>query len=107
VICGILHNYLKDQEYNKSTMTVLYHTLVSACEQCFSDAILSRDSDNVQDRVLSLEKKIQQQDDEIVCLKSALADALRRLTALESGKPVSRIDWLTADEIMLCCAVYE
>jgi len=55
------------------------------CGLCALDAILSHESENVQDRVLSLEKKVQQQDDEIVCLKSALADALRRLAALESG----------------------
>jgi len=35
--------------------------------------------------VLSLEKRVEQQDDEIVCLRSALADALRRLAAIESG----------------------
>jgi len=51
----------------------------------YLDAILSHESESVQDRVLSLEKKVQQQDDEIVCLKSALADALRRLAAVESG----------------------
>jgi len=55
------------------------------CRLCTSDAILGHESENVQDRVLSLEKKVQQQDDEIVCLKSALADALRRLASLESG----------------------
>jgi len=38
--------------------------------------------------MLSLEKKVQQQDDEIVCLRSALADALRRIAALESGLSV-------------------
>jgi len=58
------------------------------CSTCVSDAILSHDSEAVQDRVLSLEKKVQQQDDEITCLKSALADALRRLAALESGASV-------------------
>jgi len=57
----------------------------------FLDAILSHESDSVQNRVLSLEKKVQQQDDEIVCLKSALADALRRLAALEAGLSV----WLS------------
>jgi len=56
----------------------------------FVDAILSHESESVQDRVLSLEKKVQQQDDEIVCLKSALADALRRLAALEAGLSRSR-----------------
>ena len=52
------------------------------------DEILSHETETVQERILSLEKKVQQQDDEIVCLKSALADALRRLTALESGMSV-------------------
>jgi len=52
---------------------------------CTSDAVLSHESENAEERILSLEKKLQQQDDEIVCLKSALADALRRLTTLESG----------------------
>ena len=52
---------------------------------CTSDAILSHESEAANERILSLEKKVQQQDDEIVCLKSALADALRRVAALESG----------------------
>jgi hypothetical protein len=39
----------------------------------------------VQERVLQLEKKVQLQDDEIICLKSALADALRRLSLVETG----------------------
>jgi hypothetical protein len=37
-------------------------------------------------RVISLETKSQQQEDEIVCLKSALSDVIRRLQAVESGK---------------------
>ena len=52
---------------------------------CTSDAILSHESEAANERILSLEKKVQQQDDEIVCLKSALADALRRVATLESG----------------------
>jgi len=47
--------------------------------------ILSQETETVQERILSLEKKVQHQDDEIVCLKSSLADALRRLAAVESG----------------------
>ena len=46
---------------------------------------MNSDGDGFQERVLHLEKKVQQQDDEIVCLKSALADAIRRLSAVETG----------------------
>jgi len=38
--------------------------------------------------VLNLEKKVQRQDDEIIVLKTALADAIRRLTTLETGMSV-------------------
>jgi len=45
----------------------------------------NNDDDSLQARVLHLEKKVHQQDDEIICLKSALADAIRRLSAIEIG----------------------
>ena len=72
---------------------ILSHDSETVCEVCVCvcvcvcvlDEILSHESETVQERILSLEKKLQQQDDEIVCLKSALADALRRLATLESG----------------------
>jgi len=47
--------------------------------------VLSHDNESVQERVVALEKKVQLQDDEIICLKSALSDALRRIVILESG----------------------
>jgi hypothetical protein len=58
--------------------------------------LLNNDSDSLQERVLHLEKKVHQQDDEIVCLKSALADALRRLTVLETGGPIHCYSFLHA-----------
>ena len=64
---------------------ILSHDSETVSEVCVLDEILSHESETVQERILSLEKKLQQQDDEIVCLKSALADALRRLATLESG----------------------
>jgi len=64
---------------------------------CAVDEILSHESDSVQERMLNLEKKVQQQDDEIVCLKSALADALRRLATLESGVSLSAITGRSRD----------
>ena len=51
-----------------------------------SDGMLDHENSQLSDRVACLEKRVQQQDDEIICLKSALSDCLRRLQALESGK---------------------
>jgi hypothetical protein len=46
------------------------------------------DNDVLQQRVLDLEKKITDQADEIVCLRSTLADVLRRVTQLEGRASV-------------------
>ena len=48
----------------------------------FSDGL--DDPTDLDDRISFLEKKVSLQDDEIQCLKSALADALRRLAAVET-----------------------
>ena len=54
---------------------------------CFvSDGLLSQEREDVVERVAYLEKKVTQQEDEIVCLKSALADVIRRLGVVESGE---------------------
>ncbi|XP_070181364.1 echinoderm microtubule-associated protein-like 2 isoform X3 [Littorina saxatilis] len=49
------------------------------------DGLLSQEREDVVERVAYLEKKVTQQEDEIVCLKSALADVIRRLAAVESA----------------------
>ena len=49
---------------------------------CISDNL--DDATELDDRISFLEKKVSLQDDEIQCLKSALADALRRLSAVET-----------------------
>lgn len=54
------------------------------------DGVIGHENEELRDRVSSLEKKVQQQDDEIVCLKSALSDAIRRLAALESAPNSAR-----------------
>ena len=46
------------------------------------------DHEHLQQRVLVLEKKLTDQSDEIVCLRSTLADVLRRVTQLEGRAPV-------------------
>ena len=46
--------------------------------------MLANENLNASDRILSLEHKLKQQSDEIVLLKSALADVIRRLQQVES-----------------------
>ncbi|GFT82787.1 echinoderm microtubule-associated protein-like 1 [Nephila pilipes] len=45
--------------------------------------IINHDNDALRERVADLEKKVQDQADEIVCLRGTLADVLRRVTQLE------------------------
>ncbi|XP_078001343.1 77 kDa echinoderm microtubule-associated protein-like isoform X2 [Glandiceps talaboti] len=42
---------------------------------------------DMEDRIAVLEKKVSQQDDEIICLKTALADVVRRMGTLEGKRP--------------------
>ena len=51
-----------------------------------SDGIINHENEELRDRVMTLEKKVQQQEDEIVCLKSALSDVIRRLSSVEAGR---------------------
>jgi len=51
-----------------------------------TDGLLSQDQQELSERVAHLEKRVREQDDEIVCLKGALADITRRLGSLESAK---------------------
>lgn len=45
---------------------------------------MNTENDQLRDRIRSLEKRVQDQDDEIICLKSAIADCLRRLQTVEA-----------------------
>jgi len=51
-----------------------------------TDGLLSQDHEELCERVSYLEKKVHQQEDEIVCLKSAMADVIRRLGQAEAGR---------------------
>ncbi|XP_069116291.1 echinoderm microtubule-associated protein-like 2 isoform X5 [Argopecten irradians] len=55
------------------------------------DGLLSQDHEELCERVSYLEKKAQQQEDEIICLKSALADVIRRLGQAEAGRAQNSI----------------
>ncbi|CAG5127063.1 unnamed protein product [Candidula unifasciata] len=48
------------------------------------DGLLSHDKEDLVERVAYLENKVHQQQDEIVCLKSAVADIIRRLSSVEA-----------------------
>ena len=50
------------------------------------EAMLENEKDNLNHRIASLEKRVQNQDDEIICLKSSLSDILRRLQLVEIQK---------------------
>ncbi|GAB6020327.1 Echinoderm microtubule-associated protein-like 5 [Chamberlinius hualienensis] len=54
-------------------------------ENSKSDDMLSNENDSLAGRVAELEKKMQEQEDELVCLKGTLADVVRRLAAVESA----------------------
>ncbi|CAB0006622.1 unnamed protein product, partial [Nesidiocoris tenuis] len=51
--------------------------------------MLETEQESVRERVCDLEKKVLEQGDEIVCLRSTLADVLRRLAQLEGSHPTS------------------
>ena len=49
-----------------------------------TDGLLSQDQQELSERVAHLEKRVREQENEIVCLKGALADVTRRLGQMET-----------------------
>uniref|UniRef100_A0A914ZJU4 HELP domain-containing protein n=1 Tax=Parascaris univalens TaxID=6257 RepID=A0A914ZJU4_PARUN len=50
-----------------------------------SNEMLNAENASIRERVYELERKVQSQEDELVCLRSSTADLLRRLTILEQS----------------------
>ena len=48
--------------------------------------MVENENETLRDRVSDLEKRVHDANDEITCLRATLADALRRINQLESGK---------------------
>jgi len=48
--------------------------------------MVEHENEALRDRVHDLERRVHDQNDEITCLRATLADALRRINALEAGK---------------------
>lgn len=59
--------------------------LMSCVSICVADDMIETENESLRERVSDLEKKALDQGDEIVCLRSTLADVLRRLTLLENA----------------------
>lgn len=51
--------------------------------------MIETENESLRERVCDLEKKVLEQGDEIVCLRSTLADVLRRLNQLEGSRTLS------------------
>lgn len=66
----------------------MFYFLMTFC--LLVDGLLRQDQVEVCERVTYLEKKVRVQEDEIVCLKSAVADILRRLNQVEAEKGLQK-----------------
>lgn len=60
-------------------------------DQAKEDGLLSQDQQELSERVAHLEKRVREQENEIVCLKAALADVMRRIGQVESTKSQNSI----------------
>ncbi|XP_016134096.1 echinoderm microtubule-associated protein-like 4 [Sinocyclocheilus grahami] len=65
-----------------STATLNHH--------CTDDSISAASTSDVQDRLSSLELRVQQQEDELTVMKAALADVLRRLAQSEDAAAAAK-----------------
>ncbi|XP_050538023.1 echinoderm microtubule-associated protein-like 2 isoform X2 [Daktulosphaira vitifoliae] len=63
-------------------------TITSKVQLAWND-MLETENESLRDRVGDLEKKVLEQGDEIVCLRSTLADVLRRLNQVEGCRALS------------------
>ncbi|XP_071540935.1 echinoderm microtubule-associated protein-like 2 isoform X3 [Panulirus ornatus] len=61
----------------------------SAASNSSADEMIENENHSLRDRVADLEKKVHEQTDEIMCLRSTLADVLRRLNTVEGASRVS------------------
>nr|XP_027215877.1 echinoderm microtubule-associated protein-like 2 isoform X5 [Penaeus vannamei] len=61
-----------------------------ACPSAHTDdEMIENENQSLRDRVADLEKKVHEQTDEIMCLRSTLADVLRRINTIEGARVVN------------------
>uniref|UniRef100_A0A8C2CZP6 EMAP like 4 n=1 Tax=Cyprinus carpio TaxID=7962 RepID=A0A8C2CZP6_CYPCA len=67
------------------------------------DSISAASTSDVQDRLSSLELRVQQQDDELMVMKAALADVLRRLAQSEDSAAAAKKQQSSKGNLALLC----
>ncbi|XP_015218317.1 echinoderm microtubule-associated protein-like 4 isoform X2 [Lepisosteus oculatus] len=77
-------------EESLSSLTSACNSSALLSNHCADDSISGASASDVQDRLSSLELRVQQQEDEITVLKAALADVLRRLALSEDTAAAMR-----------------
>ena len=70
----------------RSDLKILSGPLINKLHSIFSDDLVDRENETLRERVVELERRLHDQNDEITCLRATLADALRRISSLEAGK---------------------
>merc|ERR1719376_1349438 len=68
---------------------------VTTASMSASDDMIENENEMLRDRVADLEKRVHDQNDEITCLRATLADCLRRINTLESGKEHVQVNHVT------------
>jgi len=63
--------------------------------------MVEHENEALRDRVHDLERRVHDQNDEITCLRATLADALRRINALESGKDHVQVSHVVSQSVRL------
>ncbi|XP_066947594.1 echinoderm microtubule-associated protein-like 2 isoform X33 [Macrobrachium rosenbergii] len=61
----------------------------SAASNSSADEMIENENQSLRDRVADLEKKVHEQTDEIMCLRSTLADVLRRISTIEGARALA------------------
>ncbi|XP_046384237.1 echinoderm microtubule-associated protein-like 2 isoform X2 [Ischnura elegans] len=62
------------------------HPSPTSSQLAVADDMIENENESLRERVSDLERKLLDQGDELVCLRSTLADALRRISSLEANR---------------------
>jgi len=79
----ITSHYSGAQEFSATPISPQSTTTTSMSA---SDDLIERENETLRERVVDLERRLHDQNDEVTCLRATLADALRRISSLEAGK---------------------
>lgn len=68
--------------------------------------MIENENQSLRDRVADLEKKVHEQTDEIMCLRSTLADVLRRINTIEGARGKLTYVLHSAYFFLVCIAIF-